>query len=45
MSCIHIVIGCQLSWTFLSGSLPFYVIQNYIDTSYLILANEISNMI
>jgi len=42
---MYIIIGYQLRWRFLSGSLPFYFISNYIATAYLLLANKISDLI
>jgi len=45
MSCMYIIIGCQLRWTFLSGSLPLLYYFKVITTLYLLLANKISDLI
>ena len=45
MSCMYIIIGCQLWWTFLSGSLPLLYYFKVIATLYLLLANKISDLI
>ena len=45
MRCMFIIIGCQLWWIFLSGSLPSLYYFKVITTLYLLLANKISDLI
>jgi len=45
MSCMYIIIGYQLWWIFLSGSLPLLYYFKVITTLYLLLANKISDLI